>query len=114
MDALGFGLENFDAIGSWRTKDGNFDIDASGTLPDGKSFKGPAELKKVLLSQKESFVRCLTEKVLTYGLGRGLEYYDKCAIDTISAVTTKKDHRFSALIAEVIKSEPFQNRRGKR
>src|SRR5262249_55589344 len=70
MDPLGFGLENFDAVGAWRTRDGNFDIDPSGVLPDGRSFSGPAELKKILLAQKDQFARCLVEKMLTYGLGR--------------------------------------------
>ncbi len=114
MDALGFGLENFDAVGAWRTKDGNFEIDASGTLPDGRSFSGPAELKQILLSQKDQFVHCLSEKMLTYGLGRGLDYYDKCAVDSIAAAVAKGDYRFSELILAVAGSEPFQYRRGKK
>ena len=83
MDPLGFGLENFNAIGAWRTEEGKFPIDASGTLPGGQSFNGPAELKAILQARKEDFTRCLTEKLLTYALGRGLEYHDKYAVEQI-------------------------------
>jgi mono/diheme cytochrome c family protein len=107
MDPIGFGFENYDAIGRWRDKDGGFDIDPSGVLPDGKTFKGPAELKTILRGKKELFARCLSEKVLTYALGRGLEYYDKCAVDKILVELAKNDYRFSTLLAEVVKSEPF-------
>jgi hypothetical protein len=107
MDPIGFGFENYDAIGRWRDKDGGFVIDPSGVLPDGKTFKGPAELKTILRSKKELFARCLSEKVLTYALGRGLEYYDKCAVDKILVELQKSDYRFSTLLAEVVKSEPF-------
>ena len=113
MDPLGFGLENFDAVGAWRTKDGRFDIDASGELPDGKKFNGPAELKAILKAKSPDFVRCLSEKMLTYGLGRGLEYYDKCAVDSIAAAVTQDNYRFSRLIMSIVQSEPFQKRRGK-
>ncbi len=71
MDALGFALENFDAVGAWRTKDGKFPIDAAAQLPDGRSFNGPRELKAVLRGNSEQFARCLAEKLLTYALGRG-------------------------------------------
>jgi Protein of unknown function (DUF1592)/Protein of unknown function (DUF1588)/Protein of unknown function (DUF1585) len=71
MDPLGFGLENYDAIGNWRTKEGKSTIDASGTLPDGRTFNGPVELAKLLRSEHDAFVRCLAEKMLTYALGRG-------------------------------------------
>ncbi|MGH9667341.1 MAG: DUF1592 domain-containing protein, partial [Bryobacteraceae bacterium] len=80
MDPLGFGLSNFDAIGRWRTHDGKFPIDASGTLPNGEKFNGPAELKKILMGDKDAFSHCLAEKMLTYALGRGLESYDTPAI----------------------------------
>lgn len=113
MDALGFGLENFDAIGGWRDRDGDFAIDASGTLPDGASFKRPGELKQILLQKKDDFVRCLSEKMLTYALGRGLEFYDKCAVDEVSAALAKNDYKFSTLILEIVASDPFQMRRGK-
>ncbi|HVW38309.1 MAG TPA: DUF1585 domain-containing protein, partial [Pirellulales bacterium] len=113
MDPLGFGLENFDAIGAWRDRDGEFVIDAAGELPDGSKFKRPAELKAILKAKKDDFARCLTEKMLTYALGRGLEYYDKCAIDEIADKLGKHDYKFSALILEIVASDPFQKRRGK-
>jgi hypothetical protein len=114
LDPLGFGFENFDGIGGWRTRDGAFDIDPSGVLPDGKSFKGPAELRAILKGRSSEFCRCLSEKMLTYGLGRGLEYYDKCAVDEIAAKVAKGQYRFSALVLAVVESDPFLNRRGKR
>jgi hypothetical protein len=113
MDPIGFGLENFDAIGGWREKDSGLPIDASGTLVTGESFTGPAGLRAILLKQKrEEFIHCISEKVLTYALGRGLEYYDKCAEDQIAKNLAKDHYRFSSLIAEVVKSAPFQMRRG--
>ena len=113
MDGLGFGLENFDAIGGFRTKDGNAAIDSSGELPGNVKFTGPAELKNVLLSKKDLFVKCLTEKMLTYAIGRGLEFYDRRAVDAITAAVAKQDYRFSALVTEIVKSDPFRMRRGK-
>jgi hypothetical protein len=111
MDALGFAMENFDAVGDWRTRDGEFPIDASGVLPDGQSFNGPVELKAILRnSARDDFVRCLTEKMLIYALGRGLEYYDKCAVDKIVAGLEEDDYRFSALVLGIIRSDPFQKR----
>ena len=77
MDPLGFGLENFNAIGAWRTQDGKFPVDASGALPDGRSFQTPAQLKAILKADRDVFVRGLTEKLLIYALGRGLERYDR-------------------------------------
>ncbi|MFN0051634.1 MAG: DUF1592 domain-containing protein [Planctomycetales bacterium] len=113
MDALGFGLENYDPIGAWRTKDGAFDIDASGTLPGGVSFKTPAELKAVLKGRQVDFRRCLAEKLLTFALGRGLEFYDQCTIDRITHNVAANHDRFSALVLEIVLSDPFQKRRGK-
>jgi hypothetical protein len=113
MDPIGFGFENFDGIGAWREKDGKSPIDPSGQLVTGESFQGPAELRNILLKGKKAdFVRCLSEKILTYGLGRGLEYYDRCAIDQISKELARKNYRFSQLITAVVKSTPFQMRRG--
>ncbi len=112
MDAMGFALENYNAIGIWREKDGTETINAAGTLPDGKKFDGPAELKGVLKEKRELFVRNLTEKMLTYALGRGLEYYDGRALRQIMSGLTKEDHRFSALVTAIVKSEPFRLRRG--
>jgi len=114
MDPLGFGFENFDAVGAWRTLDGKYPIDPAGVLPDGKSFSGPKELKAILKGKEEEFRRCLTEKLLTYAVGRGLEFYDKAAIEEISRKAAQKNNRFSALIIEIVKSDPFQKRRGKR
>ncbi len=110
MDPIGFAFENYDGIGAWRDKDGKFDIDSSGVLPDGKAFQGPDGLKALLKGKKEIFSRCLTEKMLTYGLGRGLEYYDRCAVDKILQALDKNDYRFTILLLEVVKSEPFQMR----
>jgi mono/diheme cytochrome c family protein len=113
MDALGFAFENFDAIGALRTKDGDFAIDPSGTLPDGQSFKGPAELKTVLKGKKDLFARCLAEKMLTYALGRGLEPYDRPGVEKITAALARDDYRFSTLVLEIARSDPFRLRRGK-
>jgi hypothetical protein len=113
MDPLGFGFENFDAVGAWRTQDGKFSIDASGTLPDGRSFTGPKQLKAILKTRKDEFARCLSEKLLTYALGRGLEYYDRCAVDEIAQGLAKNDYRFSSLVHAIVHSDPFQLRRGK-
>ncbi|HEV3338900.1 MAG TPA: DUF1592 domain-containing protein [Pirellulales bacterium] len=110
MDPLGFGLENFDAVGGWRDREGPFAIDASGELPDGSAFKGPRELKAILKQKKDDFVRCLSAKMLTYALGRGLEAYDRCAVDDISAAVAQGDYKFSALIHAIVSSDPFQKR----
>jgi hypothetical protein len=112
MDPIGFAFENFDAIGAWRSLDGKFPIDSAGTLPSGQSFNGPDELKAILKSQG-AFVRSLSEKMLTFALGRGLEYYDKCAVDDICKALVKNDYRFSTLAAEIVKSEPFLMRKKK-
>lgn len=113
MDPLGFGLENFDAIGAWRTKDGEFPIDASGLLPSGKTFAGPEQLKALLQSDRAAFVKGVTEKMLTYGLGRGLERFDKPVVATIAAKLPARNYQFSALVLEIVNSLPFQMRRAK-
>ena len=113
MDPIGFGLENFNAVGGWRLKDGDAAIDASGKLVSGESFNGASDLAKVLMQRKrEEFVRALATKMLIYGLGRGLEYYDKCAVDQVAHNLATKQYRFSALILEVAKGVPFQMQRG--
>jgi hypothetical protein len=112
MDPLGFGLENYDAIGAWRTRDGRFPIDCAGTLPDGRRFRTPAELKGILRSEARSFARGLTEKMLTYALGRGLERYDGPAVDAIVGRLSAEGYRFRTLIREIIGSAPFRMRRG--
>ncbi len=113
MDPLGFGLENFDAVGAWRTRDGRFPIDASGTLPDGQTFSGPRELRVVLRSRAREFRRCLTEKMVTYALGRGLEYYDSPTVEEIAQDLAQNGDRFSRLVLAIVRSDPFQKRRGK-
>jgi hypothetical protein len=113
MDAMGFAFENFNAIGAFRSKDGDFPIDAAGVLPDGRSFKDPAQLKTILKEKKDLVARNLAEKMLTYALGRGLEWYDRRAVDTIVAGAAKGEYKFSALISEIVRSDPFRLRRGK-
>ena len=103
-----------DAIGAWRTVDGKFQVDASGSLPGGRSFNGPAELKALLVKQdRDAFVRGLTEKLLTYALGRGLERFDKPVVSTIAAHLPANDYRFSQLVLEIVKCLPFQHKRAK-
>lgn len=114
MDPLGFAFENFDAIGRYRTHDGKFPIDTSGTLPDGQSFKGPDELKSLLRKDRTAFVECVTDKLMTYALGRGLERYDRPVVKQIAKRLESQDYRISALVMEIVKSLPFQMRRGER
>jgi hypothetical protein len=114
MDPLGFGFENFDAVGGWRDRDGEFPIDASGVLPDGQSFRGPAELKKILLGRKDGFCRCLAERIMTYAVGRGMETDDKCVLDRIARTVAADNYKLSRIVLETVKSEPFQMRRTKR
>jgi hypothetical protein len=97
-------------VGAWRDREGKHAIDASGVLPDGSTFDGPKGLRQVLLKKKDLFVKCLTEKLLTYALGRGTERSDRCYIDEIANRVTKQDHRMTALVIEIVKSEPFQKR----
>jgi hypothetical protein len=111
MDPLGFGLENFNAIGQWRDKDGKFDIDPSGVLPDGRTFKGPVELTAVLRADAPVFTAALIERLLTYALGRAVERYDRVAVRKIEQAVAANDHRFSALVTAIVNSAPFQQRR---
>ena len=113
MDPLGFGLENYDAIGAWRSQDGKFPIDASGTLPGGQSFNGPRELKGLLKAKRGEFVRCLAEKLLTYSLGRGLEIYDQCTVNDLVAACEQWDYKFSSLVMAVVQTDAFQKRQGR-
>jgi hypothetical protein len=110
MDPLGFALENFDATGKWRTNDASGPIDASGTLPDGTKFNGPADLRKILVSHPEQLVHTVTEKLLTYALGRGVEYYDAPAIRKVIQESERNDYRWSSVILGIVKSMPFQMR----
>lgn len=113
MDPIGFAFENYDAIGAFRTKDGEFAIETAGVLPDGKAFQGPGELKTILMEKRHQFTRCLTEKLMIYALGRGLEYYDRRPVMQIQDTLAKNDYKFSALVSAIVKSEPFRLRRGK-
>ncbi|MDA8743235.1 DUF1592 domain-containing protein [Rubripirellula amarantea] len=109
MDPLGFAMENFDAVGAWRTREGRDEIDASGKMPDGTEFSGVEDLRKLLsTTRRDQFVRCLTDKMMIYAIGRGTEYYDKCAVDKIMADVRAKDYRFAYLIVGIIESDPFQ------
>ena len=112
LDPLGFALENFDPIGRWRTEVSGETVDASGQLPGGEAFVGPEALKKVLGARKQLFVRHLTEKMLAYALGRGVEYYDIPAVKHISEVVANDGHRAPRLILEIVRSAPFRLRRG--
>jgi mono/diheme cytochrome c family protein len=111
MDPLGFGLENFDAVGAWRTLDGKFPIDATGYLPDGEEFTGPVELRGILTKQRDTFARALTAKLLTYSLGRGLERYDTPTVKQIAGRLPARHYKFSALVLEIVNSLPFQRQR---
>ena len=112
MDPIGFGLENFDAVGRWRDSDAGQPVDSAGVLTTGEAFKGPAELKKVLSgSRRPEFARNLTEKMLAYALGRGLEYYDEPTLRQITDALGKTDYRSSVLVTEIVKSYPFRHRR---
>lgn len=112
MDPIGFALENYDAIGRWRDKDGTAAINASGELPGGISFDGPTGLKRVFLKDlRDAFARTVTEKLLTYALGRGLQYYDRPTVRSIVREAEGSDYRLADLIVNVTRSMPFQMRR---
>lgn len=112
MDPIGFALENFNAVGGWRTKDGEHEIDATGEHPDGTKFVGPVELKSFVMKKKEMFVRCLSEKMLTYAIGRGLEYYDRPTVEKIVKALPAEGYKFSSLIKQIVRSDAFRRRRG--
>jgi hypothetical protein len=110
MDPLGFALENFNAIGQWREVDAGAKIDPSGTFPDGTKFAGPAEFRQVLLSHQDQFVRTFAEKLMTYALGRGLEYYDQPAVRKVLRDAVLSDSRWSSIVVGIVNSTPFQMR----
>ena len=112
IDPIGFGLENFDPIGRWRSEDAGKAIDAKGELPDGTAFNGPVQLKAMLLERKDQFIRNLTTKMLAYGLGRGLTFEDDCTIEQIVEQLKKSDYSSQALIREVVLSVPFRYQAG--
>ena len=113
MDPLGFALENFDAIGAWRTKDidAGTPIDAAGQLVDGTPVTGPVDLRKALMKRPEQFVQTLTEKLMIYGLGRGLEYYDMPSVRKIVREAARDNYRFSSIVLGIVRSTPFQMKR---
>ena len=112
MDPLGFALENFDAVGAWRTRDAGLPVDASAVLADGATaFDGPAGLRRVLLARSEQFVETVTEKLLTYALGRGIEHYDRPVIRAIVRAAADDDYRWSSLLLGIVESTPFRMRR---
>ena len=112
MDPIGFGLENFNAIGGWRDQDGAAKVDASGELASGDKFNGAVELTRLLAEKKRwEFLHCLADRALTYALGRGIEYYDRPALDRIVEQVEAGGDRFSALVLAVAQSFPFQNQR---
>ena len=114
MDELGFALEHYDPVGRYRERDGSDEIDPRGELPDGTRFLGPSELQKTIrIQMRDKFVRCLTEKMLIYSLGRGLEYFDDCTIDQIVSKVDQADFRFSSLVHAITESQPFLSRTNK-
>lgn len=110
MDPLGFGLENYDPIGRWRTTQADQPIDASGVLPTGETFNGPGELKAILLNQKDAFANNFTRKMLGYALGRGLNRFDNCVVDDSMEALRANDYKPSALISQIVLSYPFRHR----
>jgi hypothetical protein len=114
MDPLGFGLENYDAVGRWRTKEGAFSIDATGTFPGGKTFSTPVELKALLRTRMPQFTKGLAERMLTYALGRGVEPFDRLVVKELVAKTAADGYRIHALVQAIVASVPFQERRGER
>ena len=111
MDPIGFSLENFDAVGAFRQEFENQPIDASGTMPDGDAFAGPAGLRGILLDRSDLFVGTLTQKMMTYALGRGLEYYDMPTVRQIVREAADDDYRWSSIVLGIVRSAPFQMRR---
>jgi len=111
MDPIGFSLENFDLIGKWREADGGVPVNAAGRLVDGTTLDGPASLRQALLARREAFVETTAEKLLTYALGRRVEYFDMPAVRAIARDAARNDNRFSSLVTGVVKSAPFQMKR---
>jgi hypothetical protein len=111
MDPIGFALENFDGTGVWRTRDGLDPIDTKGTMVDGTPIDGPVTLRAALMARSDVFIRNFTQKLLTYALGRGVEYYDMPAVRAIDRGAARENNRFSAIVLGIVKSVPFQMRR---
>ena len=111
MDPLGFALENFDAVGAWRIHDSGYNIDPSGQLYDGTKVDGPVSLRAALVNHSDMFIRNFTDKLLTYALGRGTEYYDMPIVRAIDRDASRSDNRFSSIVLGIVKSVPFQMRK---
>jgi hypothetical protein len=112
IDPIGFGLENFDVLGRWRTEDSGQPIDSRGALPDGSTFNSPEELKAVLFERKDVIMRNLVEKLLGYALGRGLTLEDSCTVDQILDRLRETGYNAHTLILEIVRSEPFRYKAG--
>ena len=113
MDPLGFSLENFDGVGAWRSEENGAPIDATATMPNGQAFDGPDGLRQLLLDADERFAETVTEKQLTYALGRGVEHLDRPAVRQITHAAAEHDYRWSAVIQAIVESTPFQMRRSR-
>src|SRR5262249_20923606 len=110
MDPIGLALENFDAVGAWRSRDADQPIDASGELADGTRVNGVLQLRQALMSHPELFIQTMTEKLLTYALGRGIDYHDMPAIRGIVRDSARDNYRFSTMVMGIVRSAPFQMR----
>lgn len=110
MDPIGFGLENYDVLGRWRSEENGLPVDASGTLPPGGGFTGPEELKRRLLDRRGEFIKHLTRKLLGYALGRELDEFDQCVVDRTVKKLGESDHRAALLVEEIVVSHPFRHR----
>jgi len=110
MDPIGFGLENYDAVGVWRSHEGKIPIDSSGTLPDGRAFAGSRELAGLLTAEPDAFVRNLATRMLTYALGRGLRRDDTASLDLIVKKMADNGYKFSTLVLETVGSPAFQSK----
>ncbi len=111
MDALGFGFENYDPIGKWRTADGAAPIDASADLPGGRKFSGAAQLKGILMADKQLFARSFVEKLMTYAIGRGVDVQDRCFVDSVVKETAAGNYKFGEIVAKIVSSDPFKKRK---
>jgi hypothetical protein len=110
MDPIGFSLDQFDAIGRWRTTEGGVPVDSTGVLPDGRTIAGVNGLRALIVSRREQFVRTVTEKLLAYALGRGVEYYDMPTVRQIARYASGADYRWSSVVLGIVESRPFQMR----
>jgi hypothetical protein len=111
MDPIGFALENYDAVGAWRSHDSGYPVDATGELADGNQVDSPASLRQALMKRSDAFMTSFTRKLLTYALGRGLDAHDMPTVRAINRAAANQNHRFTALVLAMVKSAPFQMRR---